>query len=235
MTNTLTIVQRSLVVVGITFAASVVALALAFPFYANAAFITQTLDLGDSNADVTTLQTYLSTNTIFYPEALITGYYGQLTKAGVERFQTSHGIVTTGTPETTGYGRVGPLTLAKLNSVMGTGNPGNNVSWDTVPTLSNPVLTLTNNSATFSWTTNEQTTGQVYWSTSPLTTNEATGPRQQPYVSGALATDGGNLQTGHTVTVSNLQANTTYYYLVRSTDNVGNMSMIWPRSFKTNN
>jgi len=232
----MTVQQRAMAIVATVFAASVLVLALIIPLYANAAFITQTLDFGDSNADVTTLQTYLAQSTIFYPEALITGYYGQLTKAGVERFQTSHSIVTSGTPETTGYGRVGPLTLAKLNSALsGTGNPGSNVSWDTVPVLSNPTVTFTNTSATFSWTTNESTTGQVFWSTSPLTANEATGPRQQPYVSGTLAIDSGNLQTGHTVTVSNLQPNTTYYYLVRSTDSAGNMSMIWPRNFRTSN
>lgn len=235
MTTAMTVQQRTIAIVGAVFAISLLALALIIPFYANAAYISQTLDIGDSNADVTTLQTYLAQSTIFYPEALITGYFGQLTKAGVERFQSSHGIVTSGTPETTGYGRVGPLTLAKLNSVLGSGNPGSNVSWDSVPVLSNPTVTYTNTTATFAWTTNEQTTGQVYWNTSPLAMNEATGPRQQPYVSGTLASDGGSLQTGHTIVVSNLQPNTTYYYLVRSTDSVGSMSMIWPRSFRTNN
>jgi phosphodiesterase/alkaline phosphatase D-like protein len=85
----------------------------------------------------------------------------------------------------------------------------------------------------FTWTTPEPTQGQVYWDNTPLQFNEATGPRQQPYVSGNLALDAGGLQTNHTVTVSNLQANTTYYYLVRGVDNVGNMSMVWPSSFRT--
>jgi len=234
MTIILTSFQRTLTVVAIAFATSVLGLALIVPFYANAA-LTQTLDLGDSNAEVTELQTYLSTNSSYYPSGLVTGYFGELTKAGVERFQTANGIVTSGTPATTGYGRVGPLTLARINSILGSGNTGGgNVSWDSVPMLSEPTVSVTNSSATISWTTNEQTVGQVYWSAIPLTLSEATGPRQQPYVSGTLATNTGTFQTSHSVTVSNLQSNSTYYFIVRGVDSVGNMSMVWPRSFKTN-
>ncbi len=196
------------------------------------AAITSQLDLGDRGSEVTELQTYLATNASIYPEGLVTGYFGQLTKAAVERFQTTQGIISQGTPATTGYGRVGPQTMARINSLLGSG--GGQASWDTSPSLSNPTVQYSNTSATFAWTTNEPTQGQVYWSNTPLQFNEATGPRQQPYVSGTLATDAGGLQTNHTVTVSNLQANTTYYYLVRGVDNVGNMSMVWPSSFRTN-
>ena len=199
------------------------------------ATLTSQLDLGDSGSQVTELQTYLATNSVIYPSGLVTGYFGQLTKAGIERFQTAQGIISQGTPETTGYGRVGPLTMAKINSLMNyTGNTPQ-PSWDSSPTLSNPTVNYTNTTVTFTWSTNTPTTGQVYWSNSPLQFNEATGPRQQPYVSGNLALDAGGLQTVHTVTISNLQSNTTYYYLVRSVDSMGDMSMIWPSSFHTNN
>jgi len=197
-----------------------------------AAAITSQLDLGDRGQEVTELQTYLATNASIYPEGLVTGYFGQLTKAAVERFQITQGIISQGTPATTGYGRVGPQTMARINSLLGSG--GGQASWDTSPSLSNPSVQYTNTTAIFTWTTNEPTQGQVYWSNTPLQFNEATGPRQQPYVSGNLALDAGGLQTNHTVTVSNLQANTTYYYLVRGVDNVGNMSMVWPSSFRTN-
>lgn len=196
------------------------------------ASITRSLDLGSTGSQVTELQTYLATNASIYPEGLVTGYFGQLTKAAVERFQTTQGIISQGTPATTGYGRVGPQTMARINSLLGSG--GSQTSWDTSPILSNPSVQYSNTTATFAWTTNEPTQGQVYWSNTPLQFDEATGPRQQPYVSGTIALDAGGLQTNHTVTVSNLQANTTYYYLVRSVDNVGNMSMIWPSSFRTN-
>jgi len=50
-----------------------------------------------------------------YPEGLITGYYGQLTKKAVQRFQEKYGIAKQGDP---GYGDVGPNTRAKLNQVL---------------------------------------------------------------------------------------------------------------------
>jgi len=196
---------------------------------AQAAIVTS-LDLGSTGSQVTQLQVYLATNASIYPEGLVTGYFGQLTKAAVERFQTAQGIVSGGTPSTTGYGRVGPLTLARINSLMGSG--GGQTFLDTSPTLSNPLVQYSNTSATFSWTTDEPTQGQVFWNNIALQFNEATGPRQQPYVSGNLALDAGGLQTYHTVTISNLQANTTYHYLLRGVDSVGNISMLWPSTFQ---
>ena len=68
--------------------------------------IARQLDLGTSGSDVTELQTYLSRSPAIYPEGLVTGYFGRLTKAAVERFQTAQGIAFEGTPTTTGYGRV---------------------------------------------------------------------------------------------------------------------------------
>lgn len=52
-----------------------------------------------------------------YPEKLVTGYFGPLTLKAVQRFQTKYGIVSSGSPSTTGYGRVGPRTRAKLNEL----------------------------------------------------------------------------------------------------------------------
>lgn len=196
------------------------------------AAITSSLDIGSTGASVTELQTYLATNASIYPSGLVTGYFGPLTQAAVQRFQAAQGIVSSGSPATTGYGRVGPKTMVALNILMGSG--GSQTSWDTVPVLSTPLVQYSNTTATFTWTTNEPTRGQVYWDTTPLRADEATGPRQDPYVSGALALDAGGLQTNHTVTISNLQANTVYYYLVRGIDNGENLTMTWPSSFRTN-
>lgn len=47
-----------------------------------------------------------------------TDYYGPLTEKAVKKFQKKYGIVSSGTPQTTGYGRVGKQTRAKLAKVF---------------------------------------------------------------------------------------------------------------------
>jgi peptidoglycan hydrolase-like protein with peptidoglycan-binding domain len=84
------------------------------------AFFGKTLSQGMENEDVRVLQALLAGDPALYPEALVTGYYGRLTRAAVERFQARHGIVSSGSPSTTGYGLVGPRTRAKLNELIGT-------------------------------------------------------------------------------------------------------------------
>lgn len=195
------------------------------------AMIVSQLDLGSTGSQVTELQTYLATNASIYPSGLTTGYFGPLTQAAVQRFQVAQGIVSAGTPSTTGYGRVGPSTMARINALQGTPT-ANNQTWDTVPVLSPLTINTTNNSATFSWTTNEPTQGQVYSDTTFLRSDEATGPGQNPYVSGVLSFDSAG-QTVHAITVQNLQPNTLYYFLTRSIDNVGNITMTWPSTFQT--
>jgi len=82
------------------------------------------LTLGMSGDDVRALQQALAVRPDIYPEGLITGYYGTLTERAVKQFQKLEGIVGSGTPETTGYGQVGPLTLSKLNEIMLSGMRG---------------------------------------------------------------------------------------------------------------
>lgn len=81
--------------------------------------LTTSLNPGARGQAVTDLQTALKSDSALYPEGLVTGFYGSLTTAAVQRFQAKYGIVSSGTPTTTGYGRVGPLTRAKLNEVFG--------------------------------------------------------------------------------------------------------------------
>lgn len=209
---------------------AVLALAFFGIQYANAS-ISSSLDIGSTGPQVTELQTYLSTDSNLYPSGKVTGYFGALTEGGVQKFQVREGIVSSGTPASTGYGRVGPSTRARLNALMGSGPV---TSGDTVPVMSTPTVSVTNTTATFTWNTNEVTQGQVYWDTTMLRSDEATGPHQQPFISGSLAIDAGGVQTVHSVTVSNLQTNTTYFYIVRSIDSVGNVTMIMPQTFKTN-
>lgn len=75
------------------------------------------LQLGSSGEDVRQLQMFLkSQGTDIYPEGLITGYFGSLTKKAVERFQIKYGIANLGEA---GYSLVGPKTRAKINSLQG--------------------------------------------------------------------------------------------------------------------
>jgi peptidoglycan hydrolase-like protein with peptidoglycan-binding domain len=62
--------------------------------------------VGMSGEDVTKLQERLTAEGVY--TGPITGYFGPVTRAGVEAFQVKAGI----DPH---YGYVGPLTLAKLN------------------------------------------------------------------------------------------------------------------------
>ena len=64
---------------------------------------------GYQNSQVTLLQQMLAKDHSIYPEALVTGYYGSLTRKAVERFQSKYGIEQTGI--------AGPLTRVKLNEV----------------------------------------------------------------------------------------------------------------------
>jgi peptidoglycan hydrolase-like protein with peptidoglycan-binding domain len=52
----------------------------------------------------------------YYPKDVITGYYGALTETAVQTFQAKNGIVSSGSPATTGYGSVGPKTEKLINS-----------------------------------------------------------------------------------------------------------------------
>jgi plastocyanin len=75
---------------------------------------------GSSGDDVTRLQQFLATDPSVYPEARITGYYGALTQAAVERWQAKNNIVSSGTPASTGYGVVGPRTAAAMSLLCST-------------------------------------------------------------------------------------------------------------------
>ncbi|MCH8049912.1 peptidoglycan-binding protein [Patescibacteria group bacterium] len=48
---------------------------------------------------------------------LETNYFGSLTERAVQKFQAKYGIVSSGTPGTTGYGRFGPKTHSKLAEI----------------------------------------------------------------------------------------------------------------------
>ena len=71
------------------------------------------LALGSSGTDVRALQQFLISRG-HLASGLTTGYFGTATQAAVQRFQISRGIVSGGTPETTGDGVVGPRTATAI-------------------------------------------------------------------------------------------------------------------------
>ncbi len=195
------------------------------------AMITSQLDVGSTGPDVTELQMYLSSSPNLYPAKLVTGYFGLLTQAGVQMFQTEQNIVSSGSPATTGYGRVGPMTMARINTLNGNSQP---ISSNQAPVMSLVTVNSSQTSATLSWTTSEQSRGQVFYDTIILVSSEAPGTQQQPYTSGAWVYEN-SFSFSHAINLTNLRANTTYHFLVRSTDVEGNVTTIPQATFTTKN
>lgn len=77
--------------------------------------INQNLSFGKSGTQVSALQKFLAQDPQMYPEGQVTGYFGPATLRAIKRWQSAKGIVSTGTPETTGFGVVGPLTRSALS------------------------------------------------------------------------------------------------------------------------
>ena len=74
---------------------------------------TRTLSRGSTGSDVVQLQQYLIAQGNL-ASGNDTGYFGPLTEAAVQKWQAAHGVVSSGTPDTTGYGAVGPKTRAAI-------------------------------------------------------------------------------------------------------------------------
>jgi hypothetical protein len=80
--------------------------------------LTTLLKKGSRGAQVAALQQFLAEDPSLYPEGTVSGYFGALTEAAVQRFQARYGIVSSGSAATTGYGAIGPKTRAKMNSLQ---------------------------------------------------------------------------------------------------------------------
>jgi len=83
--------------------------------------IGRVLKYGSSGDDVTRLQQFLALDPTVYPEGTVSGHYGALTQAAVQRWQTKYNIVSSGTADSTGFGVVGPRTAAAISLLCSTG------------------------------------------------------------------------------------------------------------------
>jgi len=191
---------------------------IVMPFVASAQMLTRQLQLGMSGADVSTLQVFLAKDATIYPQGLISGYFGSLTKSAVSNFQARNSI--------SSIGRVGPATLAAINAQM---NGDSSSPWI------NPVsVSVTGQSATLSWNTNENASAVVYYGTSPLSMMEGS-VTNGVTIGGSSMLVHTDLRTSHSATLTSLNANTTYYYVVYVKDGMGNESVTWPSTFQTSN
>ena len=95
------------------------------PGVSTAPIFTINLYRGLRHAQVGLLQLCLKTNPAYYPEGIVSNFFGFLTEQAVKRFQGAQGIVSSGSPATTGYGFVGPRTRTALNTYCaGLAQPG---------------------------------------------------------------------------------------------------------------
>jgi peptidoglycan hydrolase-like protein with peptidoglycan-binding domain len=213
------------------------------------------LSKGMTGEEVKLLQEVLATDPSIYPEGIINGIFGPRTEAAVKKFQEKNGL--------DAVGRVGPQTLSRLNQILteGAGKSGKvppglliapgiakkldntpsplpgqilppgiakkldraNLGDTTAPILRGIGATSNSSStATVAWSTDEAATGKVWWS---ISANIET--------SGAVATSSSALTRNHTFTFTGLNASTTYYYIVGSTDAAGNTASSSKREVST--
>jgi hypothetical protein len=216
------------------------------------------LRIGMTGEDVELLQEILATDPEVYPEGLVTGYFGPLTEKAVKRFQKIAGIEQVGIvgPKTLsrinelleeGAGASGkvppglliapgirkklgfepqPLPGQKLPpgiaKKLDEGIPGEE---DTTPPIISEVTAtdITTTTARITWLTDEESNSIVwYGTTTPLVVDEST-----PMASSS------DLVLNHDIALSNLIPNTTYYFIVNSTDESDNNEISEEETFTT--
>ena len=116
--------------------------------------LTRTLSLGSRGTDVSQLQTLLITQGYLIPleptgspnpasngTSLVTGYFGKLTRAAIQKYQCAKGIICQGTEATTGYGMVGRRTRASLNGGVNIPTPATSGGASPNPATPSPLKT----------------------------------------------------------------------------------------------
>jgi PKD repeat protein len=102
--------------------------------------LSRVLKRGSVGVDVSSLQQFLAQDRSVYPEGLVTGYFGALTQSAVQRWQTKFGVVSSGSPATTGFGVVGPRTMAAIRATC---SPAINTSSGPTPAIVGGVIQTT--------------------------------------------------------------------------------------------
>lgn len=208
------------------FAALLIAAGAGTYYVANAQTVTGAftvqMEEGMRGNEITRLQTFLRADASIYPEGLVTGYFGSLTRTAVIRFQARYGIAQ--------VGRVGPVTLAKINELVASGNYGG-VGSDIAPVISGVTMDANaSNQVTIRWNTQQNAIGTVYYSATGITLTEAAGPGAKVGISGIAVPDGDSMTTSHSAVISGLTPGVTYWFVIHSVDAQGDESITLPQA-----
>ena len=176
-----------------------------------------TLKVGSKGADVTSLQQFMASGQDIYPSGLTTGYFGSLSKAAAIQLQLAYDL----TPD----GIVGRNTINKINNVIGVGQ-GMDIS---APIIYNFSASPSARSLYINFTSNEPVKTTVFYDTNPISWTDSTMAYGVPMISGATSIDN-SFSSSKQITLSNLSANSNYYYVVMTTDSSGNISVTSPRT-----
>lgn len=182
-----------------------------------------TLKLGSKNENVTSLQHFLASNSSIYPAGTVTGYFGPMTKAAVVQFQLSYNL--------TADGIAGNATKNKVNSIIEAGK-GIDLS---APAINNLSVVPSGKNVTITFSSNELVKATVFYDTNSINWNnwsDSVASLEIPTISGTQNTDS-TFGLTKQFTLSNLSANSNYNYTITATDQSGNVSVIWPTTFKT--
>lgn len=191
------------------------------PMAASAEMLSRQISYGARGTDVSSLQTFLATNPLIYPQGIVSGYFGPLTRSAVRSFQGQNSLVVDGI--------VGVNTISLINAQMGNGMVGNTAA----PIVSNVYVAPSRNSVTVNWNTDQSSKGVVYYSTTPFTLSDNV--NSVDIGGGMYAVNDNVSRNTQSIVLQGLQANTMYYYFVYVTSDAGIVSMSWPTTFQTTN
>lgn len=163
--------------------------------------------------DVKLLQNILAANKAFYPEGLITGYYGQLTANAVKRFQQAYGV--------SAVGVFGPKTRAKMNEVVSSASLNVKSLQTSSPAITDVTKTPAARSVSISWKTDVPTTAKI-WFGAPSPLNTELNPIKSI-----------DLSKERSANFSGLATSTEYYFVIYAEDAKGHGATSTEYAFTT--
>jgi len=184
--------------------------------------------LGTSDLKATSVKINWTTNELAKDKVWVSTVPGVST-SGTANFvnntaTTTHSISATGlTAGTVYYYKVSSTDAGGNASISSEGTFTTTAADTTAPTISDITTSdITASGAKVNWTTNETANGKVYYGTAnPIDTTVAT------------SVNASSFTTSHSLTLSGLTANTTYYYVVESSDESSNKATGSQGSFTT--